>query len=413
MLLARFASRVIEKGRLTVIDPQGRRHDCTGAEPGPEASIRIHDRATARRILLNPQLAIGEAYMDGTLRVEEGDLADFLAVLIANVNALSRTSALHRLIDAGRFLTRRIAQHNPVGKAQANVAHHYDLSDRLYDSFLDRDRFYSCAYFPDGVEDLDAAQAAKARHLAAKLRVEPGAHVLDIGAGWGGLALHLARHGAERVTGVTLSREQHAWANRRAAQLGLDDVVDIRLEDYRRVTGPFDRIVSVGMFEHVGVGHYREYFETVRDLLAEDGCAVIHSIARSGPPGFTNPFINKYIFPGGYIPALSEVLPVIERTGLIVTDVEILRLHYAETLKHWRKRFEENARRLDEVYDDRFKRMWAFYLAGSEMSFRYGDLMVFQIQLAKTHAAVPLTRDYITEYEHAHPLDPGAIQAAE
>lgn len=413
MLLADFASRVIEKGRLTLIGPDGVRHDCVGAAPGPEAAVRLHDGATVRRIMLDPQLAVGEAYMEGALTMEEGDVGELLAVLIANVTALGRTSWLHRLTDWWRFATRRIAQHNPIGKAQANIAHHYDLSAALYDAFLDRDRFYSCAYFPPGVEDLDAAQAAKVRHLAAKLQIAPGQSVLDIGAGWGGLALHLARRGAARVTGVTLSREQHAWAKQRLAEAGLSERVDIRLQDYRTVTGPFDRIVSVGMFEHVGVGHYREYFETVRDLLAEDGCAVIHAIGRSGPPGFTNPFIAKYIFPGGYIPALSEVLPVIERTGLIVTDVEILRLHYAETLRHWRARFLAHWDALASRYDARFKRMWEFYLAGSEMSFRHGDMMVFQIQLAKTHAAVPLTRDYITDDERGHRLEHGAPQAAE
>jgi len=413
MLLARFASRFVKKGRLTLIGPDGRRHACAGPEPGPEATVRIHDRAAARRILFNPQLAVGEAYMDGTLTVEEGDLGDFLAVLIVNVGGLGRTSALHGLMNRWRFLTRRIAQHNTIGKAQANVAHHYDLTSDLYESFLDRDRFYSCAYFPPGVEDLRSAQAAKARHIAAKLQAGPDMSVLDIGAGWGSLAMHLARLGAGPVTGVTLSREQHAWAARRLQEEGLDGRVQMRLQDYREVKGPFDRIVSVGMFEHVGVGHYREYFETVRDLLAEDGCAVIHSIGRSGPPGFTNPFVEKYIFPGGYVPALSEVLAVIERTGLIVTDIEILRLHYAETLRLWRERFLSGWDALKPVYDDRFKRMWEFYLAGSEMSFRHGDMMVFQIQLAKTHSAVPVTRDYITESDRAAAPGRQPAQAAE
>ena len=413
MLLAKIARSVITKGRLTLIDARGRTHVVEGDEPGPEAALRFHDARAQRRVLINPQLAIGEAYMDGTLEPEGCDIADVLRLLTMNV-ANIRRSRWHALMDRWRFLTRRIAQHNPAARSKENVAHHYDLSGKIYDFFLDRERFYSCAYFPDGVSDLDEAQAAKARHLAAKLQVGPGMRALDIGSGWGGMAIHLASLGAERVDGVTLSEEQLAWSRRRAEAEGLDGRVVFKLQDYRALEGPYDRIVSVGMFEHVGVGHYREYFETVRDLLTEDGVAVIHSIGRSGPPGFTNPWLAKYIFPGGYIPALSEVLPVVERAGLVATDIEILRLHYAETLKAWRERFRAHRDEAEAIYDERFRRMFDFYLAGSEMSFREGGMMVFQLQLAKDQAAVPLTRDYIAGFEADHPLHgPESVQAAQ
>ena len=401
MLLARVARRIIKRGQLTIIDADGRTHVIGDAATGPAATIRLTEKAWQRRILLNPQLAIGEAYMEGALQPVDCDIRDVLQVMIANTQNTT-DNRWYAGLDRLRFLTRRIAQHNPVGRAKDNVAHHYDLSDTLYDYFLDRDRFYSCAYFEPGVDDLETAQAAKARHLAAKLRIEPGNRILDIGAGWGSLALHLSRLGAGRIDGVTLSEEQHAYARDWARREGVADRVDIRLQDYRDVTERYDRIVSVGMFEHVGVGHYREYFEAVRDRLEEDGIAVIHSIGHSGPPTSNNPWIEKYIFPGGYIPSLSEVLPVIERTGLKVTDVEILRLHYADTLRHWRQRFDAHRDAIRALYDERFCRMWEFYLAGSEMSFREGELMVFQIQLAKSHAAVPLTRDYITDFDRDH-----------
>jgi cyclopropane-fatty-acyl-phospholipid synthase len=290
-------------------------------------------------------------------------------------------------------------QYNPAPRARANVAHHYDLSDALYDLFLDADRQYSCAYFSHDHDDLEQAQRDKKRHVAAKLLLEPGVRVLDIGSGWGGLGLYMAEAGAGEVVGITLSEEQLKVSRGRAARAGLADRVRFELCDYRALDGKFDRIVSVGMFEHVGIRHYPEFFGTVRDLLTDDGVALLHSIGRADGPGSTNPFIRKYIFPGGYSPALSEVLPVVERAGLWVTDIEILRLHYAETLRLWRQRFEANRARIAELYDERFCRMWEFYLVGAELTFRRMGHMVFQLQLARRQEAVPLTRDYITDWE--------------
>ena len=298
-----------------------------------------------------------------------------------------------------RYLMRRLSQFNPRGRSRANVAHHYDLDARLYSLFLDSDRQYSCGYFEAANATLDDAQLAKKRHLAAKLLASPGQRVLDIGCGWGGLALYLARFCGAKVTGITLSREQLAIATSRAQEQRLDADVEFRMQDYRDVAGPFDRIVSVGMFEHVGVGYYDAFFRKCADILADDGVMLLHSIGRSERPTATNAWIAKYIFPGGYIPALSEVLPAIERSGLLVTDIELLRLHYAETLKAWRERFLAHREDVERLYDPRFVRMWEFYLAGSEMSFRQQNLMVFQIQISKRQGIVPITRDYVLAAE--------------
>jgi cyclopropane-fatty-acyl-phospholipid synthase len=298
-----------------------------------------------------------------------------------------------------RYLRRRLQQFNPPSRAQRNVAHHYDLDGQLYSLFLDADRQYSCAYFESPELSLDDAQLAKRRHLAAKLLLKEGVRVLDIGCGWGGLGLYLAELTGADVTGVTLSQEQHAVANARAAEKGLSGRARFDLQDYRDVPGPFDRIVSVGMFEHVGVSHYETFFRKSAQLLADDGVMLLHSIGRSEGPSVTNPWIAKYIFPGGYIPSLSEVLPHIEKAGLLVTDIEILRLHYAETLKAWRERFLAHREEVERIYDRRFVRMWEFYLAASEMSFREQNMMNFQIQLTKKQGVVPMTRDYIVREE--------------
>ncbi|MBM3502767.1 MAG: class I SAM-dependent methyltransferase [Alphaproteobacteria bacterium] len=402
MLLWQLLRRLIRQGSLTIVSASGERFVFSGPTPGPTATIRIHDRATQRRLFTNPNLRLGEAIADGTVTVEDGDLYDVLELLMMNLGWTHGGHWLPELYGRLRVLGRRLAQHNPVGRAQRNVAHHYDLSGALYDLFLDRDRQYSCAYYASANDSLDQAQTNKKRHLAAKLLLRPGQRVLDIGSGWGGLALYLAKVAGVDVTGVTLSAEQHKISQERAASEGLADRVRFELQDYRKEQGTYDRIVSVGMFEHVGIGHYREFFAKVRNLLVEDGVALLHTIGRADGPGATNAWLTKYIFPGGYTPALSEVTAAIERAGLYVTDVEVLRLHYATTLRDWRRRFNENRDKVRALYDERFCRMWEFYLAACEAAFRYGGQVVFQIQLAKRQDAVPITRDYIGDWENAH-----------
>jgi len=398
MLLASVLARFIGIGRLSVIDAAGREHVFEGS-PGPSATIRLHDRSLHWK-LLRPRLFVGEAYMAGTLTVEEGSLYDFLEILVAN-DAAQATALPVRLGQAAGRLVRRLHQYNPVPRAHRNVAHHYDLSDQLYELFLDRDRQYSCAYFRTPADDLDTAQESKKRHIAAKLLLRPGQKVLDIGSGWGGLALYLATECGVDITGLTLSEEQHKVATRRAAAAGLSDRVRFHLRDYREERGRYDRIVSVGMFEHVGVNQYPVFFRRLTELLAPDGVALLHSIGRMDGPGTTNPWLRKYIFPGAYAPALSEVVPEAERARLWITDIEILRLHYAETLRAWRRRFEQNRDRIADLYDERFCRMWEMYLVGTELSFRHDICQVFQMQLAKAVDTVPLTRDYMFDWERA------------
>ncbi len=400
-LLDLILRRFVVLGRLTVRWPDGSISTYTG-EPGAEAVVELRDARTVRRIALNPALAVGEAYMDGGLVPVGCGIYDVLDVLTTNLVAQKGGNPVVQLREAVSVATRRIAQFNPAPRSRRNVAHHYDLNGRLYSLFLDRDRQYSCAYFPRGDETIDEAQVAKKRHIAAKLVLDrPDLTVLDIGCGWGGLALTLARDYGARVTGITLSTEQLAEAQARAKAEGLDDRVTFELMDYRSMHRSFDRIVSVGMFEHVGVNHYRQFFDVVKRCLTPDGVALLHSIGRSDGPSSTNPWISKYIFPGGYCPSLSEVFPAIEKVGLIATDMEVLRLHYAETLRHWRRRFMANRDAIGTIYDERFCRMFEFYLAGCELAFRRQHHMIFQIQLTREQAAAPLARDYITDTERA------------
>ena len=395
-LLSIFLSRFIRQGSLDVTTAAGNVYTF-GDGSGAPVSVRLTNATAQRAVLLDPELRLGEAYMDGSLVVERGSIADLLEILFRQERIAAPTWALPP--RAIRHSFRRVQQFNPRSRSRRNVAHHYDLDGRLYQLFLDADQQYSCAYFESERQSLDDAQLAKRRHLAAKLRVAPGATVLDIGCGWGGLALYLAETAKARVTGITLSKEQHARATVRALERGQAQQASFRLEDYRDVGGRFDRIVSVGMFEHVGVGFYDTYFRKCAQLLGDDGVFLLHTIGRSSSPAVTNPWIAKYIFPGGYIPALSEVLPAIERARLVVTDVEILQLHYAETLKAWRARFLAHREQAERLYDERFVRMWEFYLASSEMAFRESDMVVFQIQMAKRKGVVPQTRDYIGQEE--------------
>jgi len=400
MLLARLLSRIIRIGRLDLTDASQRRHVFAGS-PGPSVAVRLHDPVLHRKFVVNPRVAVPEAYMDGTLTIESGGIYDLVELLVRN-EELMASDRLWRFANRCRYLTRRLHQYNPITRSRRNVAHHYDLSDQLYDLFLDRDRQYSCAYFLNSNDDIDTAQLNKRRHIAAKLLLRPGMKVLDIGCGWGGLALYLASECGVDVTGLTLSTEQLKVAQRRAAQAGLSDRVRFHLRDYREETGSYDRIVSVGMFEHVGVNQYPAFFEQVNALLKPDGVALLHSIGRSDGPGTTNPWLRKYIFPGGYSPAISEVVPVIEQSRLWITDIEVLRLHYAETLKAWRQRFLQQRDRVLQLYDERFCRMWETYLVGSEIAFRHAGHLVMQIQMAKAVDSVPLTRDYMVDWERSH-----------
>jgi cyclopropane-fatty-acyl-phospholipid synthase len=383
---------IVRRGNLRVTTAHGTTF-VLGDGTGTPVAVRFKTLAAERDILIDPELKLGEAYMDGVFVVEEGSIADLLALVLGqgHIGAPWRWAQPQWML---RFLWRHLQQFNPRSRARRNVAHHYDLDGHLYSLFLDSDRQYSCAYFESPDQTLDDAQLAKKRHLAAKLLIDPGQSILDIGCGWGGLALYLAELCGARVRGITLSNEQLTFARGRATEKHFG-MVDFRLQDYRDVADRFDRIVSVGMFEHVGVDFYRAFFRRCAEILTDDGIMVLHAIGRAEGPGITNPWIAKYIFPGGYIPALSEVLPAIERTGLLVTDIEILRLHYAHTLQAWRERFDAHREEAERLYDERFVRMWEFYLAASEMAFRRQNMMVFQIQLTKRQGVVPITRDYI------------------
>ncbi|MCQ8240992.1 cyclopropane-fatty-acyl-phospholipid synthase family protein [Acetobacteraceae bacterium KSS12] len=390
--------RFIRQGTLLIRFADGRQRRYGHGEP--HAGMELVDIQTERDLLINPGLHFGECYMDGRLRPLGCLLYELMDLLILNVEGGGHVPA--NLMQRGRKLVRLWSQHNPAPRSRRNVAHHYDLNGRLYSLFLDRDRQYSCAYFPRGDETLEEAQEAKKRHIAAKLRLDrPGLEVLDIGSGWGGMALTLARDYGARVTGITLSTEQLEASRARAAAEGLADRVRFELVDYRLVRKRFDRIVSVGMFEHVGVGHYDTFFRQIDRCLQDDGIALVHSIGRREGPGATNAWLDKYIFPGGYSPALSETFAAIEKSGLWVTDCEILRLHYARTIAHWRRRFAANRDVIASLYDERFCRMFEVYLVGSELAFRRQGHLNFQIQLSRRIDAVPLTRDYMGDAERA------------
>ena len=392
----RLLARGIKHGCITLIGPSGRTQSFGRGEP--RVTVRLADRATDWGLAVNPWLKVGEAYMDGKLTIEQGSLYDLVDIGMANTSGI-QNARWQRVIAGFHTLARWWHQHNPVGLARQHVAHHYDLSRRLFELFLDESMQYSCAYFVRPSLTLAEAQAAKMRHIASKLLLEPGQRVFDIGCGWGGLAIYLAQQCGVEVVGVTLSKEQHELATQRAKEAGVEKQVTFKLQDYRLEDDSYDRIVSVGMFEHVGVKHYREFFGAVERLLKPTGVALLHAIGRRDGPGFTNPWLRKYIFPGGYSPALSEVVPVVEKTGMWITDIEVLRLHYAETLRAWRDNFNRNRAEIARIYDERFCRMWEFYLIGSELSFRYDYNMVWQMQLARDIEAVPVTRDYMVDWE--------------
>ena len=399
-LLARVIARLVTRGTLIVYMPSGAKRSF-GDGSGAPVAARFTDRKAILGFLTDPDMRVGELFMEGRLKIEEGTIYDFLDMLLRETHR-EKDPFVVKLLDRARFHGRKWLSKVGRDSAKANVAHHYDLDRRLYDLFLDSDRQYSCAYFEPWEATLEEAQLAKKRHIVAKLGVEPGDKVLDIGSGWGGMALYISEIAqADYVLGVTLSEEQLALANGRAKAKKIEDKVQFALRDYRDVTGPFNRIVSVGMFEHVGYQTYATFFQKCYDLLDDDGVMLLHTIGQTDGPNAPNPWLTRYIFPGGYLPSLSEILPIIERVGFTVTDVEILRLHYAQTLRHWRNRFMARREEAKALYDERFCLMWEYYLAMCEVAFHYQNVAVFQLQLARKQTAVPLTRDYIAAREAA------------
>lgn len=400
-MLDKMLKKLIQKGSLQVVMPDGKtRH--YGDPFGYPVTVHVRDQATIRQLVVYPEMALGETYMNGSLTIDGDDLQELLAIVVSNVRGSDADPMpWQKPLEKMRSALRGLLQGNPVGRARRNVAHHYDLSGELFDLFLDEDRQYSCGYFRDRNATLEQAQADKKAHIARKLLIKPGMSVLDIGCGWGGMALLLAKEYGANVVGITLSEEQHAYAVQRAAKEGLSDRVEFRLCDYRHVEGTFDRVVSIGMFEHVGPRHFDTYFSTIRDRLTPDGIALVHTIGWAAKAKATNPWIEQYIFPGGYIPAVSEVTSAIENTRLWATDIESWRLHYAYTLRHWYDRFCTHEAEASALYDDRFVRMWRFYLAACEQTFRHGPQAVYQFQLTRNVGAVPITRDYL--YDHPEP----------
>lgn len=392
--LPQLLKKAIKSGTLTLIEPDGARTSFGAPDGTKPVTMKIHDKSLDWKIALNPELKTAEAYMDGTLTFEDGEVYDLLTLFYRNRRHFDRSANMIFWTGVARSL-KRFHQHNPISKSRANVKHHYDLKDELFELFLDEDRQYSCAYFPTGEETLEEAQQAKKSHIIAKLNLKPGQRVLDIGCGWGGMALQIAATEDVMVKGITLSENQARIARQRAEEAGVSDRVSFEICDYRELDEKFDRIVSVGMLEHVGAPHLKEYFLTIRNMLGPDGVALVHSISTKSPPGVTGPFIRKYIFPNGYSPALSEIVAAIEPTGLWVLDVEVWRKHYGFTINEWRKRFADRRHDAVEMYDERFARMWEFYLAASEGVFMHGSSCVVQLQIGRQRDGVPLSRDYM------------------
>ncbi len=420
-LLRMAFEKLIGEGNLRVSTAGGSTFTF-GDGTGRPVAIRFTTRAAEGRVLIDPELRFGEAYMDGGVVLEQGSIADFLDLAVKNLNRI-QPNAWSRSLRKLRSLARRVFQGNTLWRARRNAVHHYNIDYRVYRLFLDSDLQYSCAYFENSNASLDDAQLAKKRHIVAKLLLRPGLKVLDIGSGWGGLGLDLARSCKVSVVGINLSDEQVMVAQQRALAEGLS--CEFRIQDYRKVSGKFDRIVSVGMFEHVGKRYYDAFFRKCHDLLTDDGVMLLHTVGRWDGPSDTNAWVWRYIFPGGYTPALSELAPAIERSGLITSDIEVLRIHYAQTLRAWRSNFLAKRKEVVRLFEedpvlearfggaDRFIRMWEYYLAGFEASFRYYGLAVFQIQLAKNISAVPLTRSYMYEDKHERTSNWKIVSAAE
>ncbi len=400
-LLSGLLKHFISSGTLVVFDAKGERHEFVGSPAKPVVTMRLHQASLYHKLLLQPDLTAAEAYMDGTLTFEEGtDLTAFLDMMVANKDGLSNHGS-QKYGKALRVITKPFQQFNPIKNSRKNAAHHYDLSEDLYRLFLDEDMQYSCGYFRTPDDTLEQAQINKKRRIAAKLDLKDGMTVLDIGCGWGGMGLYLAQVADVKVTGIALAKEQLRVANERAEQMGLSDRVKFEYQDYREVTQKYDRIVSVGMIEHVGARYFDEYFNQVGALLKPGGRSLIHSIGRQGPPGSTNAFIQKYIFPGGYSPSISEAIASVERSGLWIDDCEVWRLHYYYTITEWKNRFMANRDAALKLYDERFCRMWEFYLTAVAIGFKHDANMNFHLLLSHERDDVPITRDFIYENERA------------
>lgn len=394
-LLDKLLVQLVKKGQLMVEYPNGR-IVVYGQNLDKKINVKINNSRILRRLFVNPDLTIGEAYMNGDLGIENDDIFGFLALITQNLTNQPDSWISKLLLFTNNSFLNSIKANVP-SRSKSNVKHHYDLSPELYTLFLDVDKQYSCAYFKNVDDTLEQAQEQKKHHIAKKLSLQPGMSVLDIGSGWGGMAITLAKNYNVNVLGITLSEEQQKISQQRAISEGLEGKVEFKLMDYRDDLGVFDRIVSVGMFEHVGVPNYAKYFRTIKNKLSPGGVALVHTIGRITPPGGTSPWIKKYIFPGGYIPALSEMVAAVEKNYLYISDVEVLRMHYAMTLNHWHQRFTENEERIKKIYDERFCRMWRYYLVASEISFRYYQQVVFQVQISKDQMTLPITRDYLLE----------------
>ena len=394
MSLVSFLNNLFKDDGFELIDSNSKKYVIGKPIKEKPITIKLLDQKLMQKLLINPDLYFGEAYMDGSLVIENGTLTDFLELAFKNIgrgNINSYGAIIKKIRGTFGYLTNL----NKIIKSKENVAHHYDISEKLYDLFLDENRQYSCAYFKNDNDTLEQAQSNKIDHIIKKLNIQPNQKVLDIGSGWGTLALAIAKKTNASVTGITLSENQFEYSNNKAKEMNLSNQVDFKLIDYRQLNEKFDRVVSVGMFEHVGRNFYKTYFNTVFKLLNEKGIALIHTIGSSMPPRDPQPWIQKYIFPGGYTPSLSEVAKPIEKSGLIVSDIEVLRMHYAHTLRNWKERFLSKKETVLGMFDEKFFRMWEFYLASCEMAFKWGDQVVFQLQLSKDNISVPNTRDYI------------------
>ncbi len=394
MYLARFLEKIIKKDGFVLIDANSNKYIIGKPKKENAITLKLLDKKLHYKLLFYPDLYFGEAYTDGSLRIENGTLSDFLEIFIKSVGR-SQINIFSKLLNKLRGSYRFLTNYNFVEKSKKNIAHHYDISESLYELFLDPKRQYSCAYFKDENDSLEEAQNNKIDHIIKKLNLKPNQRVLDIGSGWGSLAIEIAKKTQCEIVGITLSENQLEYSNKKAKDMNLENQVEFRLIDYRQMDEKFDRIVSVGMFEHVGRKFYKKYFKQLSNLLNDDGVALIHTIGSVNPPRDPQPWITKYIFPGGYTPSLSELVNPIEKSGLIISDLEVLRLHYSLTLRHWKERFLSKKEKILEMFDEKFFRIWEFYLTGCEMEFKWGQQVVFQFQLSKELKSTPITRNYI------------------